>query len=65
MSDAKRSELFADRPLLTLRVSRDSGQTWETEQAVFPTDDLPPLMTTAWPPCQCPRCAERCNRPNR
>lgn len=65
MSKGRESEPFADRPLMTVRVSRDSGQTWEPEQAVFTTDDLPPLMTTAWPPCQCPRCAQRCKHSGR
>lgn len=50
------AQLFADRPLMTLRVSRDSGQTWGSERAVFATDDFPPLMTSQWPPCQCWRC---------
>lgn len=58
MSSRQDSGLFADRPLLTLRVSRDSGRTWEPEQGVFATDDLPPLMTNQWPPCQCRRCTE-------
>jgi hypothetical protein len=50
------AQLVAERPLMTLRVSHDSGQTWGSEQAVFATDDLPPLMTNAWPPCECWRC---------
>lgn len=59
MSKGAGSRLFADRPLMTMRVSRDSGQTWGPEQAVATTDDLPPLLTSAWPPCECWRCTER------
>jgi hypothetical protein len=59
MSKETGSNLFADRPLMTIRVSHDSGQTWEPGQAVFTTDGLSPLLTTAWPPCQCRRCTER------
>jgi hypothetical protein len=57
MSKGTGTNLFADRPLMTMRVSRDSGQTWGPERAVSTTDDLPPLMTSQWPPCQCWRCA--------
>lgn len=59
MSNGQDSGLFTDWPLLTLRVSRDSGQTWESERNVFATDDLPPLMTNQWPPCECWRCTKR------
>lgn len=59
MSDDKALGLFGDRPLMTLRVSRDSGRTWEPERTVSTTDDLHPLITLAWPPCQCTRCTER------
>lgn len=48
--------LVSERPLMTTRVSRDSGQTWEPERAVFTTDDLGPLISAEWPPCKCPRC---------
>lgn len=41
--------------LLTLRVSRDGGRTWETRREIHSTDPLAPLMTSMWPPCQCPR----------
>ena len=51
--------LSADRPLMTLRVSRDSGQTRGPEKAVIESDRLAPLATSEWPPCQCPRCAGR------
>jgi len=59
------AQLFAERPLMTLRVSRDSGQTWGREQAVFARDDLPPLMTNQWPPCRCRRCTESGGRSHR
>ncbi|MEW1868747.1 hypothetical protein AB0420_11425 [Streptomyces caelestis] len=39
--------------LMTIRVSRDSGKTWEPEKAYRSSDDLPALMTSAWPPCEC------------
>lgn len=42
------------RPLLTLRVSKDSGKTWEPEKVFTPDDDLAPLTSTTWPPCRCP-----------
>lgn len=57
--------LFADRPLMTMRISRDSGRTWEPEQAVSASDDLEPLMTSAWPPCECARCTKSGKHPNR
>lgn len=57
MSGEKAIELFADRPLMTLRVSHDSGRTWRPERAVYTTDGLRPLITTEWPPCQCRRCS--------
>lgn len=59
MSHEKEPELFADRPLMTMRVSHDSGKSWEPEQAVFISDDLPVLMTSAWPPCRCWHCTDR------
>jgi len=46
-------------PVLTLRVSRDSGRTWGPERVVRTRDPLPPLLTSTWPPCMCPRCRER------
>jgi hypothetical protein len=58
VSTETNAHFFAEHPLMTLRVSRDSGQTWGSEQAVFAADDLPPLMTNQWPPCQCRRCTE-------
>jgi hypothetical protein len=59
MSRETKPRLFADRPLMTMRISHDSGQTWGPERAVFTTDSLPPPITTKWPPCQCRRCTER------
>lgn len=59
MSPGREGSLFADRPLMTIRVSRDSGQTWEPERAIFNTDGLAPLVTMEWPPCKCARCAQR------
>lgn len=57
----KESTLFTDSPLMTIRVSQDSGKTWGPERAVFATDGLPPLITAEWPPCQCRRCDGRSN----
>lgn len=53
MSRNEAAGLFSDLPLMTMRVSRDSGQTWEPERAVYTTEDLSPLLTGAWPPCEC------------
>ncbi|MFJ4584399.1 hypothetical protein [Streptomyces echinatus] len=44
---------------MTIRVSRDSGKTWGPETVVRATEDLPPLITGEWPPCQCRRCDGR------
>ncbi|RZB17142.1 hypothetical protein StrepF001_20390 [Streptomyces sp. F001] len=65
MSGVQESGFLTDRPLMTMRVSRDSGRTWGSERAVFATDDLPPLLTSEWPPCQCPRCMGRGGFSNR
>jgi hypothetical protein len=65
MSNGTNTNLFADVPLMTMRVPHDSGQTWGPERAVFNTDDLAPLVTTEWPPCQCWRCAGRGRGSNR
>lgn len=56
MSKAQGPGLLADRPLLTIQVSRDSGRTWGPERGVYTRDGLTPLITTEWPPCLCPRC---------
>jgi hypothetical protein len=45
------------RPLLTLRVSRDSGRTWEPERCFYTRDCDPPLLSGTYPPCECPRCS--------
>ncbi|MEO3851766.1 hypothetical protein ABGB09_29760 [Streptomyces sp. B8F3] len=43
------------RPLMTLRVSRDSGRTWEPEQRFYSRDCTVPLIDCT-PPCECARC---------
>lgn len=45
----------APAPLMTLRVSRDSGRTWGPRRHVYGGE---PLMTSVWPPCACPRCQQ-------
>ncbi len=45
-----------ERPLMTLRVSRDSGRTFGREQRYFARDCEPPLLNGTYPPCECPRC---------
>jgi hypothetical protein len=45
-----------ERPRLTLRVSRDSGQTYGPAREYGPADVQTPLLTTTWPPCRCERC---------
>lgn len=42
-------------PLMTLRVSHDSGRTWGPRRAVRGGD---PLVSSMWPPCECWRCLE-------
>lgn len=42
--------------LMSLRVSHDSGRTWSAEVVVISSAPLAPLLTSAWPPCQCLRC---------
>jgi hypothetical protein len=45
---------MANRVLLTLRVSQDNGRTF-TAQRTYRAGDLgAPLVSLAWPPCQCP-----------
>lgn len=43
--------------LMTLRVSRDGGRTFGPVREIRADDrSLSPLdVTSAWPPCQCPR----------
>jgi hypothetical protein len=42
------------RPLMTMRVSRDSGASYGPVTRVMPDDPLPPLTHLEWPPCRCP-----------
>ncbi|MFE7620943.1 hypothetical protein [Streptomyces sp. NPDC057496] len=41
--------------LMSLRVSRDGGRTYGPVREFRRGDDLPPLESSTWPPCQCPR----------
>lgn len=44
-----------DRPLMTMRVSRDGGRTWSPVREIRPDDcDLHPWEAIVWPPCACP-----------
>ncbi|MFD7017168.1 hypothetical protein [Streptomyces sp. NPDC059928] len=46
---------------MTIRVSRDSGQTFGG-QVVYRVSEKKPLkpeVTHIWPPCQCHRCKQR------
>ncbi len=52
------SRAASERPLMTLRVSRDSGRTWG-RQKHFYARDCEPLNTLSMPPCRCPRCRGR------
>lgn len=45
-----------ERPLMTLRVSRDSGRTWGRRMRFYARDCDPPLLNGTMPPCECPRC---------
>ena len=49
-----------DVPLLRIRVSRDSGRTWGEPRTyrAAQNDELLPLFSSQWPPCDCPRCRE-------
>jgi hypothetical protein len=45
-----------DRPLMTMRISRDSGRTWAPVREIWPDDcDVHPWASITWPPCLCPR----------
>lgn len=46
-----------DRPLMTLRVSRDGGRSWSPVRKVWPDDchASPLSLSDCWPPCACPR----------
>jgi hypothetical protein len=50
-----------EHPLMTLRVSRDGGRSWAPVQEIWPDDchEAPWSLTSAWPPCQCPRHREQ------
>lgn len=45
--------------LLTVRVSRDSGKTWEPKREVRSGDKPDPLISSAWPLCECARCLRK------
>lgn len=49
------------RPLLTLRVSRDSGRTWGPLQTIRADVARHPDISSRWPPCQCPRHRDQSN----
>ncbi|GHA21014.1 hypothetical protein GCM10010329_50570 [Streptomyces spiroverticillatus] len=53
---SKRAQKKPDFTLLTIRVSRDSGKTWEPKREVRSSEKLAPLPIGAWPMCECPRC---------
>lgn len=55
MSAAIWSEPPARETRMTIRVSRDSGRTYGPTTKVRTGDDVPPPMTSTWPPCECPR----------
>lgn len=59
MSDGREVPFLTDRPLLTLRVSRDDGATREATRTVRSTENLAPMVTSEWPPCECWRCKGR------
>ncbi|AEM80889.1 hypothetical protein Strvi_1130 [Streptomyces violaceusniger Tu 4113] len=44
--------------LMTVRVSRNGGKTFGP-MAIYRASNasLEPLKSSAWPPCECPRCA--------
>lgn len=45
-----------EAPLMTLRVSRDGGQTWGRRLRFHTSDNLKPLQSSVWPPCECRLC---------
>lgn len=53
----------AQRVLMTLRISRDSGQTWGQLTEVQ-ENDSPVILDNPgrFPPCTCPRCTDRSPR---
>ncbi|MFC8013294.1 hypothetical protein [Streptomyces cinereoruber] len=42
-------------PLLTIRISRDSGRTYGPPVTVTTEDNPQPLASSQWPPCRCPQ----------
>lgn len=46
-----------DNVRMTLRVSRDSGQTWGPRTEVRVGED--PVVPDRYPPCVCPRCSQQ------
>ncbi|MFF8917984.1 hypothetical protein ACF08M_32960 [Streptomyces sp. NPDC015032] len=46
---------------MTIRVSRDGGKTFDIQETYRMDKTKPPplLMTSVWPPCQCPGCKEK------
>jgi hypothetical protein len=48
-----------ERPLLTLRVSRDGGKTWGKRVEITSTAPVSEMWVHTWPPCACPRCASQ------
>lgn len=42
------------RPVLTIRVSRDGGRTYGPPVTVDPDRDVVPEITSQYPPCRCP-----------
>lgn len=48
------------RSLMTMRVSRDNGRTWDQETVVREGDPVVLLYDPGrYPPCECARCAGR------
>lgn len=54
--DDGRTATDTGRPLLTLRVSWDSGRTWGPQKVIRSTENLTPMLSSAWPLCQGPKC---------
>lgn len=49
----------AMRPSLTIRISRDSGRTWDQTSVVHAVHPLPVMADPMrFPPCRCPRCTD-------
>ncbi|GAA2274420.1 hypothetical protein GCM10010415_47190 [Streptomyces atrovirens] len=54
--DEQSADEQPDHVLMSMSVSRDGGRTWSEPIEVMPGDELPSLMTSTWPPCECYRC---------